>query len=264
MDTWGVSGTGAPTAADADSGSALAGYPVLPPSLRPPAVFDQRWRDVTFVHWPVEPATVEHLFPAGTRPDVFADGMTYVALVPFVMDGIRLGTSPPVPYFGTFPETNIRLYSVDGAGRHGVLFRSLETSRLAVVPLTRFGLGFAYTWARMRVTRDGDTITYDSVRRWPQRGLRSRLRVAVGEAIEPTPLEVWLTARWGAHTRKAGRTWWVPNEHDPWPLRAAHIRELDDDLLPASGVRPAGKPLRALFSPGVRTRFGRPDRADTR
>jgi uncharacterized protein len=178
--------------------------------------------------------------------------------VPFVMSGTRLGTSPPVPYFGAFLETNIRLYSIDDAGRHGVLFRSLETTRLAVVPLTRIALGIPYTWARMRITRRGDHITYDSVRRWPRRGLRSRLTITVGEVVEPTPLEVWLTARWGAHTRKVGRTWWVPNEHDAWPLRAAEIIELDDDLLNASGVRPAGERLRALFSPGVRTRFGRP------
>jgi len=173
--------------------------------------------------------------------------MTYVALVPFAMSGIRLGPSPPVPYFGSLLETNIRLYSVDDAGRHGVVFRLLETSRLAVVPLTRIGLGIPYTWARMRLTRHGDTMTYDSVRRWPRRGLRSRLTITIGEVVEPTPLEVWLTARWGAHTRKAGRTWWVPNEHEPWSLGAATIAALDDDLLAASGVRATGERLRALY-----------------
>jgi uncharacterized protein YqjF (DUF2071 family) len=253
-----VTATPEPSAAESAGNSALAGYPVTPPTLSGPVVFDQRWGDLTFVHWPVLPESVVHMYPPGTRPDVFADGMTYVALVPFVRSGTRLGTSPPVPYFGAFLETNIRLYSIDGAGRHGVLFRSLETTRLAVVPLTRIALGIPYTWARMRITRRGDHITYDSVRRWPRRGLRSRLTITVGEVVEPTPLEVWLTARWGAHTRKAGRTWWVPNEHDAWPLRAAEIIELDDDLLNASGVRPAGERLRALFSPGVRTRFGRP------
>jgi uncharacterized protein YqjF (DUF2071 family) len=48
----------------------------------------------------------------------------------------------------------------------------------------------------------------------------------------------------------------VPNEHAPWPLRAAEIVELSDELVAASAVRPAGERLRALFSPGVRTRFG--------
>ena len=254
----GVSALDDPRTAEAGGASVLTGYPVSPPPLRRPVIFDQRWSDLVFIHWPVAPESVAHLYPAGTRPDVFADGMTYVALVPFVMSGTRVGPSPAVPYFGSFLETNIRLYSIDDAGRHGVVFRSLETSRLAVVPLTRIGLGIPYTWARMRLTRRGDTLTYNSVRRWPRRGLRSRLTVTIGEVIEPTPLEVWLTARWGAHTRKAGRSWWVPNEHAPWPLRAATVVSLDDDLLAASGVRAAGERLRALYSPGVRTRFGRP------
>jgi uncharacterized protein YqjF (DUF2071 family) len=238
--------------------SALAGYPVSPPPLPGPVILDQSWTDLTFVHWPVHPATVEHLFPPGVRPDVFADGLTYVALVPFVMSRTVVGTALPLPYFGSFPETNIRLYSVDDAGRHGVVFRSLETARLAVVPVTRIGLGVPYTWARMRVMRTGGGITYDSVRRWPRRGLRSRLSVTIGAAVEPTALEVWLTARWGAHTRKVGRTWWVPNTHAQWPLQVAEIVELDDDLLAASGVTPAGERLRALYTPGVRTQFGRP------
>ena len=221
-------------------------------------MLDQFWGDLTFVHWPVQPDTIAHLFPPGTRPDVFADGFTYVALVPFVMRRTSLATVLPLPYFGSFAETNIRLYSVDDAGRHGVLFRSLETARLAVVPVTRIGLGVPYTWAKMRVERSGDRLSYNSVRRWPRRGLRSSLTVTVGAAAQPTPLETWLTARWGAHTRKLGRTWWVPNEHGPWPLQAAEIVDLRDDLLAASGVVPAGDRLRALFSTGVRARFGKP------
>ncbi|MCV7195203.1 YqjF family protein [Mycobacterium angelicum] len=238
--------------------SALAGYPVTPPPLRGPVTFDQCWGELTFVHWPVRPESVEHLYPPGTRPDVFADGMTYVALVPFIMSRTTIGTALPLPYFGSFPETNVRLYSIDDAGRHGVVFRSLETARLAVVPTVRISLGVPYTWAKMRITRSNDHITYHSVRRWPRRGLRSLLTVTVGDVIEPTPLEIWLTARWGAHTRRAGRTWWVPNEHETWPLQTAEIVELDDDLVDASGVTIAGERLRALYSPGVRTRFGRP------
>jgi uncharacterized protein YqjF (DUF2071 family) len=237
---------------------ALAGFPVTPPPLPGPVTFDQRWSDLTFVHWPVQPDSVADMYPPGTRPDVFVDGMTYVALVPFAMTSTKVVTALPLPYFGRFLETNVRLYSIDDAGRHGVLFRSLETARLAVVPVTRIGLGVPYTWAKMRMARDGEHITYQSVRRWPRRGLCSRLTIAVGDAVEPTPLEVWLTARWGAHTRMAGRTWWVPNKHEPWPLRAAEILELSDELIDASAVRPAGDRLRALFSPGVRTRFGRP------
>ncbi|BBY89703.1 YqjF family protein [Mycolicibacterium tokaiense] len=234
-----------------------ADYPVTPPALPPPVFTSQRWTDVTFIHWPVEPAAVAHLYPQGTRPDV-VDGVTYVGLIPFTMRDLTLALPRAVPYLGHFLETNVRLYSTDDAGRHGVLFRSLETERLAIVPAIRASLGVPYTWARMSMSRDGDRVTYDSVRRLPRRGLRSRVVVDVGERVEPTSLEVWLTARWGAHTRKAGRTWWVPNEHEPWPLHSAEIVDLTSDLVAAADVVTSGGTLRALYSPGVTARFGRP------
>lgn len=228
-----------------------------PPRLPRPVVFDQEWRDLAFLHWPVRPDDVADLFPPGTRPDVF-DGLTYVALVPFVMRraGIRPGW--PMPYFGNFAETNVRLYSVDSEGRHGVYFRSLDTARLAIVPFARAALGIPYTWSRMRVSRSANEIRYECTRRLPKRGLRSRITVRVGDRVAATPLETWLTARWGAHARWVGRTIWVPNQHEAWPLHAADVVTLRDDLLAASGVQPCGPPLRALFSPGVHAQFGRP------
>ncbi|MGN6608861.1 MAG: YqjF family protein [Jatrophihabitans sp.] len=238
--------------------SPLADYPVTAPPLRRPVVFDQRWTSLAFLHWPVRPETVAHLYPRGSRPDVWVDGLTYVGLVPFEMRDAGFGRNLPVPFFGRFLETNIRLYSVDDGGRHGVLFRSLETERLAIVPFARGVFGIPYTYARMTMRRDGDVVRYDSVRRWPRAGLASHLSLRIGEPVDPTDLEVWLTARWGAHTRVAGRTWWVPNEHDAWPLQAAEVLDLRDDLMAAAGVEPAGPPLRALWTPGVRTRFGRP------
>jgi hypothetical protein len=253
-----VAGSPDPSSADSVGGSGLAGFSASAPPLPAPVFSHQSWTDLTFLHWPVAPEAVAHLYPAGSRPDVFADGRTYVGLVPFAMSDVSLVVSRSIPYFGRFLETNVRLYSTDDEGRHGVLFRSLETTRLAVVPVTRIGIGTPYTWARMRLVRRGDRITYDSTRRWPHRGLRSMLTIEIGEPVDPTPLEVWLTARWGTHTRKAGRTWWVPNEHVPFPLRAAEVVDLADELVAAGGVRTTGERLRALYSPGVRARFGRP------
>ena len=160
-----MAGSPDPSSPDSADGSGLAGFAVDAPPLPTPVFTHQHWADLTFLHWPVAPESVAHLYPAGSRPDVFADGRTYVGLVPFAMSDVSLVVSRPIPYFGRFLETNVRLYSTDDEGRHGVLFRSLETTRLAVVPVTRIGLGTPYTWARMRLVRQGDRITYDSVRR---------------------------------------------------------------------------------------------------
>lgn len=231
------------------------------PALARRQIMHQWWKDVAFLHWRVEPAAVAPLLPAGTTPDAF-DGSSWVGLIPFRMVGAGAGRGPAVPWLGTFAETNVRLYSVDAEGRRGVVFRSLETSRLAVVLGSRLTFGVPYCWARMRVRRSAGAFEYTTVRRWPgQRGVGSRIVVRpTHAAVRDDPLAVFLTARWGLHSSWAGRTLWIPNEHGRWPLRRATLEHLDDDLVAAAGLPgvTARPPESVLWSPGVRTVFGLP------
>ena len=223
----------------------------------------QRWHDLTFLHWAVPPERVAPLLPAGTRPDTF-DGLTYVGLIGFQMVGLGFGVGPGVPHFGTFWETNGRLYSVDGSGRRAVVFRSLDASRLVPVLVAQLSLRLPYKWSAMRLDRSGDTLTYRCRRRWPgPSGASSRMTVRVGAPIaEPTPLEHFLTARWGLHTRAYGRTLHVPNWHPQWPLHRAELLDLDDELVTAAGLpAPDGPPVSVLYSPGVPVVFGGPTSA---
>lgn len=228
----------------------------------------QWWRDLTYVHWPVDPERVAPLLPEGTRPDVH-DGATWVGLIPFTLADAGFGAGgPAVPYLGTFLETNVRLYSVDDQGRRGVVFRSLETQRLAMVAAANASLAVPYKWARMtrhpeNLPEDptGRTVVYRS-RRLTGRRPRSLVAVEVGAPlVEPSPLEHFLSARFGAHTRAWGRTLWVPNTHRAWPLRRARLLELDDELVAAAGLPGVvdSRPESVLFSTGVHTVFGRPE-----
>lgn len=226
----------------------------------PRAVFRQRWQDLTFLHWAVAPELVAPLLPRGTRPDTL-DGLTYVGLIGFRMVGLGLERGPGVPYFGSFWETNVRLYSVDDTGRRAVVFRSLDASRLALVLAAQLSLRLPYKWSAMRLDRDGDRLTYRCRRRWPGPvGATSQMVVRVGDPIaDPTPLEHFVTARWGLHTRAYGRTLHLPNWHPRWPLHRAELRHLDDELVTAAGLPPpVGPPASVLYSPGVPVRFGPP------
>lgn len=244
------------TATD-DSGRFGGVSPVAPP-VPGPVMFDQRWESVFFLHWPVDPSDVAPFMPPGVRPDEF-DGATYVALVPFRMSGAGLGRGHPMPWWGTFVECNVRLYSVDDEGNHGVVFRSLEASRLVTALAARWGYQLPYTWALMSVRQRGDHWWWRSERRHPRGGGSLTLEARVGEPVEPTDLEVFLTARWGLHSHAAGRTWWTPNEHAPWPLHTAEVLHLDEDLVHRAGFdAQAESMLRPLFSPGVYTTFGFP------
>ncbi|AXT85746.1 hypothetical protein C6I20_11470 [Aeromicrobium sp. A1-2] len=233
----------------------------IPVRLTGPRLMRQDWTRLTFIHWAVEPAMVAPLLPLGTRPDVL-DGVTYVGLIPFEMRRAGFGLGPAVPFFGDFAETNVRLYTVDDQGRHGVVFRSLETSRLLVTLGARFAFGTPYTWARMRITQEGDRIDYTTRRRWPgPRGAGGHVSATIGDPIaHPSAVEEFVTARFGLHTRWAGRTLWIPNHHAPWPLRSATVETLEDTLVAAAGIpglasRP---PDSVVYADSVRTEFGTP------
>jgi uncharacterized protein YqjF (DUF2071 family) len=246
-----------------DTGVAVE--PVTPLTPRPVrrALLSQSWLDATFVHWPVAPKLVAPHLPPGVRPDVL-DGVSYVGLIGFGMVGLGLGRGPGIPHLGTFPEINVRLYSVDDRGRRGVVFPSLETSRLLSALAARAGLRLPYMWSAMSIAHDRDELHYRSRRRaLGPRPADASISVRVGGLIdEPSELETWLTARWGLHVRAWGRTLHVPNEHPSWPLHRAELRHLDETLIAAAGLpTPAGAPASVLFSPGVPVTFGMPHSA---
>ncbi|MGC5345461.1 YqjF family protein [Streptomyces sp. DT171] len=233
-----------------------------PPVAIPVPLLTQQWLDLTFIHWAVEPDVVAGLLPRGTVPDTH-DGLTYIGLVAFRMHRVGWLRLPAVPYLGSFPETNVRLYSVDGHGRRGVVFRSMDASRLIPVVMGRICFRLPYLWSRMSVRTAGDTVTYAGSRRWPgPRGAYSRISVRTGERVrEPTELEHFLTARWGMHNRFFGRTGYLSNQHPRWPLHRAELITCEENLIVSAGLpAPSGAPVSVLHSPGVPVRLGRPAR----
>src|SRR6187402_2600999 len=181
------------------------------PALPSASILSQHWRWVSFLHWRVEPEAVAPLLPAGTRPDEF-DGSSWVGLIAFHLSEFAILPGPPLPYVGRFPEINVRLYSVDEHGRRGVVFRSLEATRLLTVLGARLGMGVPYEWASMSM-RVGKTIDYRSTRLTGSHPRCELVTRPLRTSANNDPLASFLTARWGMHTSILGRTRFVPNEH---------------------------------------------------
>ncbi|MEV6284802.1 DUF2071 domain-containing protein [Kribbella sp. NPDC051770] len=226
------------------------------PPLPRPRILRQSWLDLTFVHWAVEPESIARFYPPGTRPDTF-EGRAYVGLVPFRM--ARTGFARGPALVGDFLETNIRLYSIDSTGRRGVVFLSLDANRRDVVAIARTVFALPYRFARMQYDVRDQTHTYTT----QAAGFSSRITARVGAAMEPGDLEHFLTARWGLHTQRAGRTWYLPNEHPAWELRSAELLDLEaGSLLTSVGLRDLSTrpPDHVAHSSGVRSYFGLPRR----
>ncbi len=230
----------------------------LPEELPLPVIMDQQWIDAVFLHWRIPEPVAARFMPRGVQPDTF-DGSSWAGLIGFRMKKAGIGRGPGIPHLGSFTEVNVRLYSRETDGTRGVIFLSLDANRLPVVLAAR-AAGLPYVWSRTGYEPPSarSPVTSYSVRRFRQ-GASSRFRAALdlGKFVED-PLSTHLTARFGLHSTFKGQTLYIPNTHEPWPLYGANVLELNDGLMAAAGIEVDGPPESVLYSPGVRTQFGRP------
>ncbi|MFC8427128.1 YqjF family protein [Streptomyces sp. NPDC057253] len=206
-----------------------------------------RWLRQTFVHWPFRPEAVRALLPPGLAVDEY-EGAAWVGLTPFVMADVRpAGVPAAVPALPSFAETNLRTYVRRADGRDGIWFLSIEVAN--PVMLAARAVGAPYRLGSLRVGGDGETVSYAGSRLGGR--VSYRLRIRPGEDLRPTERDVWLTSRWRAYTRRLGRLWETPVEHEPWPLAGADVEVLEETLTTAAGLpAPLDGPV-VHFSPGV-------------
>lgn len=240
----------------------------LAPAGRPAgrAVGYQSWRDLTFLHWRVEPEVVRDTLPAGLDLETY-DGAAWIGLVPFLMTGVRPRWAPAVPGLSTFPETNVRTYvtrtNAAGVREPGVYFYSLDAAKSLAVAIARTAWRLPYYRAAMSVTRNGDTTNYESRRLWPgPRGAGGRIEVTAtgpAAAAEPGTLEHFLAERYllftpGVRGQARGRILRGQVHHAPYPLRPVRVDRCEDSLVAAAGfagLSDSRPPDHALFSDGV-------------
>ncbi|MGV3613935.1 MAG: YqjF family protein [Fimbriimonas sp.] len=238
----------------------LAHYEALRQAPASPVVMYQRWRELTFLHFPCDPAEVQATLPDGLTVDTFPapDGReaAWVGLVPFRMEAVRPRLLPSVPGLSAFPETNVRTY-VHREGREpGVWFYSLDAANAPACALARLTFGLPYHHAAMTV--DGAPIRY--VSRRLSDGSGHEIDVTPGADLGPaTPgtLEYFLIERYRLYSMLRGRLVTGRVHHEPYPLRGVSAVGVRETLVAAAGLRP--RPfVHHLFSPGVDVRIFAP------
>jgi uncharacterized protein len=216
----------------------------------------QRWRWLTFLHWKYEADAIRRLIPRELTLDTY-DGAAWVGLTPFLLSSLRPPIAPALPWISRFPETNVRTYVRGPDGEPGVWFFTLEADRLPAVAGARLLYRLPYRWADMRVRRNGDTLEYQSARKWPFGSARTSIAIDPGEPISASDFDNFLTARYRLYTMWGKRVAFAQIDHAPWPLHSARIVRLEQNLVERSGVPPPiGTPL-VHYSPDLRVRIGR-------
>lgn len=198
----------------------------------------QRWLDLGFLHWAVDPAVLAPLLPPGLELDTW-EGRAYVGIVPFTIRGSRPAYLPAFPGLANFHELNVRTY-VHRQGRDpGVLFFSLDAASRFAVWSARLTYKLPYYPADMTMSRGPYGISFTSRRRG--RGPRASFAcrywpTAAPAAAAPGTLEFFLAERyllysWDGRALRTARVW-----HAPYPLAAARAEDLTEEVAGASRI----------------------------
>lgn len=224
-------------------------------SFRPALLAD--WDDVTFVHFAVDPASLQRHVPFAL--DLF-DGAAYISLVAFTQRNLRpclggrLAAMLSAP-LASHEFLNVRTY-VRYGGEEGIYFLcEWIPNRLATwlgPPL--YGLPYrlgrlAYEYDRMSgrckhcIMEGGACLAFDAV---------FDLSVPPAHAAEDT-LEAFLLERYVAFTCCRGRNRCFRVSHLPWLLHRADIQMRDSTLLTKAAVEWShALPVAGHYSPGVK------------
>ena len=120
------------------------------------------WRDLLFMHWPLDAEALRPLVPPALSLDTF-DGSAWLGIVPFRMTGVRPRFLPAFKPLSDFPEINLRTY-VTAGGKPGIWFFSLDAHNPVAVRLARATFRLPYFDARMSCETSGGEVRYSSER----------------------------------------------------------------------------------------------------
>ena len=225
-----------------------------PPDPAGPPALLQRWDDLLFLHWEIDPAEVARRLPTGLVPDLF-EGRAHVGLVAFAMRRVRPRGWPAAPWLSNFLELNVRLYARGPGGRPGVFFLSLDCDRWPAVAIARSRYHLPYVRADMdRGTRAGERTF--RCRRLGAAGAAEFAWEATDEARPAAAgsLGHFLAERYtfftpGPRGLMAGEV-----RHAPYAVAPARMGTWSDLPLRWDGLPDLGAPCHAMASPGVDVR----------
>jgi uncharacterized protein YqjF (DUF2071 family) len=217
----------------------------------------QQWRDLLFLHWPMDPELIAKKIPCDLRIDTH-NGMAWVGIVPFSMRNVRPRFLPAISAISNFEELNLRTYVIDRYGRPGVWFFSLDSSDKFATWIAKKFFHLPYANAKINRQKLNSVVDYTAQRlKRKKLDQRQSFKWETTEDLktaEPGSLEFFLLERYrlfaqtpGDDTLYTGRVHHKPYQYAKVNLSAYSKRLFSLNKLPL----PEGPPVSAIASPGA-------------
>ena len=189
-----------------------------------PWVIEQLWRNVLFIHYKIDPKTIEHLVPF--KLDLF-EGQAVLSIVPFYMDKIRFPYLPAIPKVSSLWELNLRTY-VEVDGVKGIYFFTLETdSKIGEILANKlFFLPYRYSKIEAKI-KDGQYYFNHQ-----REKIKFEMRAVLSKNETSKSLfDLWATERYSLFTKYKNTIFRGIVMHDPWNLFEVEVNLNKNNLL---------------------------------
>jgi uncharacterized protein YqjF (DUF2071 family) len=217
----------------------------------------QRWSNVLFLHFAVEPDALEPLLPAGLEVDLY-DGQAWISYVLF-----RLTLRPPgfpyVPGFSSLFELNVRTYVRCGQ-RSGIFFLRVYADNRLAIAAARMLTPIPYRLATMRERElAGDCRRISCCPAATRESLAAEIRISRERRSVPAfSLDHWLLERYRLFVpMHDGRIAVAPVEHAKWEATPLTLIAYESTFRPWLTLSLPSAPDAMHYSPGVTATFGR-------
>ena len=222
----------------------------LAPRAKPEGepIMHQRWENLIFLHWPIEPALLRPLIPEPLQIDIF-DGQAWLGITPFALNNLHITHLPPVPGLSAFHELNVRTY-VHYRDFPGVWFFSLDASKLIPAIAARLFFMLPYYKAEIAFAQREGKYQFALNRDGPP-AARFQASWRVGLRLRDPDVEslaFFLVERYCYFAAAAEGAYMTRIYHHPWILEEAFVESFASTMLAPLGLPDrTGAPL-AHFS----------------
>ena len=222
----------------------------------------QLWKDLLFLHYPVQPEALRPLVPERLTLETY-EHRAWISVVPFQITRLRPPGVPALPWISSFPELNVRTY-VTYQGKPGVYFFSLDAGNLSAVWGARVFYRLPYWHADMRVegNRTAD-VEYRSRRIHGPRPAEFEANYGPTGPVKPSvpgSLDAFLTERYCLYTWNRARLYRCEIHHLPWPLQPVEWKVEKNTMASVAGIEIREEEAIGQFSRKLKVLLWAPER----
>ena len=191
-------------------------------------IMAQTWRDVLFLHYPVEPKLLQDHVPF--KLDEY-NGQAIISIVSFTMESIRFPFLPSVPGLSKLNELNLRTY-VDVDGKKGVYFFTLDADLKPAIFIARTFFSLPYRLAKIVVMKKHNSYFCKSL----SSNTSIEMNAVIGDARASSHFDLWATERYGLFTKRNQDSLHGIVDHVPWHLHDVSLKSIEDNFSSQLGL----------------------------